>query len=84
MPETLQVASYPINGEIEQFLSFQDMDFWLQRFISEIGRKNGSPYPPQTLQNIAAGLQRYLREKSMRVNFFQANDETFCGFRKNA
>ncbi|XP_060572336.1 zinc finger MYM-type protein 3-like [Ruditapes philippinarum] len=82
-PETKQEPGYPIPVEIEQFRSYAEMDFWLQRFICEIKRKNGEFYPPTTLQNIAAGLQRYLRnEKSMHVNFFKTDDPVFTEFRR--
>ncbi|WAR00411.1 hypothetical protein MAR_024783 [Mya arenaria] len=82
-PETRHECSYPIPVDISNFVSYQDMDFWLQRFICEIRRKNGQPNPPQTLQNIASGLQRYLHvEKSAKVNFFDSHDSTFAGFRK--
>ena len=82
-PETALEPGFPIPLDIDKFPSFADMDYWLQRFICEIRRKNGEPYPPSTLQNIAAGLQRYLRtEKSMHVNFFKTDDPTFAQFRK--
>ncbi|XP_060562287.1 zinc finger MYM-type protein 2-like [Ruditapes philippinarum] len=82
-PETKQEPGYPIPVEIEQFRSYAEMDFWLQRFICEIKRKNGEFYPPTTLQNIAAGLKRYLRnEQSMHVNFFKTDDPVFTEFRR--
>lgn len=82
-PETASEPGFPIPTEIDKFQSFAEMDFWLQRFICEIRRKNGQPYPPSTLQNIAASIQRYLRtEKSMQVNFFKSDDQTFAEFRK--
>ncbi|CAG2247963.1 unnamed protein product [Mytilus edulis] len=41
----------------------KELDFWLSRFIMETRRKDGTPYPPNTLMNISAGIQRHLREK---------------------
>ncbi|XP_053390993.1 uncharacterized protein LOC128553833 [Mercenaria mercenaria] len=82
-PETASEPGFPIPLDIGNFQSYKEMDFWLQRFICEIKRKNGEPYPPATLQNIAAGIQRYLRtEKSMHVNLFKTDDPTFAEFRK--
>ncbi|XP_045178152.2 uncharacterized protein LOC123538250 [Mercenaria mercenaria] len=54
-PETASEPGFPIPLDIGNGV-------WLQRFICEIKRKNGEPYPPATLQNIAAGIQRYLPE----------------------
>jgi len=36
------------------------MNFWMGRFVTEIRRKEGTEYPPNTFTNITAGLQRYL------------------------
>jgi len=59
------------------------MDFWLQRFIHEIRRQDRKPYPPETLKQISAGLQRYLRnDRNMHVNFFRADEPSFAGFYK--
>ena len=32
-------------------LTVSEMDFWLSRFILEVRKKNGDPYPPSTLSN---------------------------------
>lgn len=60
------------------------MDYWLQRFILEIRRKDGNFYPPNTLVQITSALQRYLRSDCdiNDVNFFKEDDPTFAGFRK--
>ena len=59
------------------------MDYWLQRFVYEIRRKDGKPYPPDTLTQITAGLQRYLRvDRNIHVNLFRTDDSTFAGFRQ--
>jgi hypothetical protein len=49
-------------------LSNESLNFWLQRFILEIRRKNGTDYPPNTLT-----LQRYLRNRcsDRTFNFFK-------------
>ena len=38
------------------------MNFWLPRFVLEIRKKNGEPYPPNSLYQIVCGLQRQLCE----------------------
>ncbi|XP_062601332.1 zinc finger MYM-type protein 2-like [Saccostrea cucullata] len=57
----------------------------MPRFINEIRRKDGTNYPPNTLTNIAAGIQRHLREECNRptVNFLKKDDPTFDLFRKS-
>ena len=34
--------------------------YWLPRFINEVRRTDGEPYPPRTINQILAGLQRYM------------------------
>ena len=43
-------------------LTVSEMDFWLSRFILEVCKKNGDPYPPNTLYQLICGLQRQLCE----------------------
>ena len=43
-------------------LTVSEMDFWLSMFILEVHKKNGDPYPPNTLYQLICGLQRQLRE----------------------
>ena len=35
-----------------------NLDFWVPRFINEVGRADGDPYPPRTIHQLLAGLQR--------------------------
>jgi hypothetical protein len=41
----LEGGSFPADPKD---LTHEMLDFWLQRFICEIRRKNGDPYPPNT------------------------------------
>ena len=34
----------------------------MSRFVQEVKRKDGNPYPPSTLVSLVSGIQRYLRE----------------------
>lgn len=43
--------------------SIENFQFWLSRFINEILRKDGTNYPPNTLTNIAARIQRKLTDQ---------------------
>ncbi|XP_066290479.1 zinc finger MYM-type protein 2-like [Branchiostoma lanceolatum] len=64
--------------------SAEEMDFWLARFVFEIRRKDGKPYPPRTLYNIVAAIMRHLREDLSRhdMNFLDKADIRFAQFRK--
>ena len=43
-------------------LTVSEMDFWLSRFILEVRKENGDPYPSNTLYQLICGLQHQLRE----------------------
>ena len=43
----------------------------ISRFVQEVKRKDGNPYPPSTLVSLASGIQRYLRENGRAaISFF--------------
>nr|XP_018669699.1 uncharacterized protein KIAA1958-like [Ciona intestinalis] len=46
--------------------SEEELDKWLAKFVKEIRRKDGNPYPPHTLMQIVMGIQRYLRQQAGR------------------
>jgi len=60
-----------------------ELDYWLSRFIIEVRRTDGKPYTPQTLQRIASGMQRYLRDECGRAEIvlFRKEDTHFQSFR---
>ena len=45
--------------------------FWLQRFVLEVRKSDGDHYCPESLYQVACGLQRFLRDMNMDVNFFE-------------
>ena len=53
------------------------MNYWFARFVHEVWRQHGKLYPPSTMQQIVAGLQRSVHEYHSvaghltTVNFFQ-------------
>ena len=61
------------------------LNYWMARFITEVRRKDGTDYPPNTLTQIMAGLQRDLREEYDRpgINLLKKDDTTFDLFRKS-
>lgn len=60
------------------------MSYWLPLFITEVRRRDKRPYPPDTLMQIASGLQRHLRHVSGRsdITFFDKYSPTFAQFRE--
>ena len=43
--------------------SVDALNFWLARFVVEVRREDGKPYPPATINNILAGLYRYSKSR---------------------
>ncbi len=41
----------------------QKLNYWLSRFVTEVRRQDGQPYPPRSVHQILAGLQRKMLEK---------------------
>ncbi|XP_066285874.1 transcriptional regulator QRICH1-like [Branchiostoma lanceolatum] len=64
--------------------SHAEMDFWLTKFIFEIRKIDGEPYPPATLYSLVSGLMRHFREDLNRhdMNFLDRKDIRFAEFRK--
>ena len=58
------------------------LKFWLCRFVTEVRKKDGSPYPPCSIHLILAGLQRTVREVSPNApKFFYQSDSTYRDLR---
>ncbi|CAG2239147.1 unnamed protein product [Mytilus edulis] len=56
----------------------------MAHFIQECRRVDTSPYPPNSLVQLASGIQRYLRTDCNRndVSLFEKDSSTFAFFRK--
>ena len=59
------------------------MDYWLTHFVYEVRKSSGERYPPRSLYNLAASLQRYYKEDRNRPDmcFLDDRDYTFKQFR---
>lgn len=53
------------------------MNHWLERFIVEARKKDGSEYPPKSLYLILCGLLRHLRQRGVYDKNFLDEKETF-------
>ena len=56
------------------------LNFWLSRFVTEIRKQNGQPYPPRSIQLILAALQRKMLETSPDAPWFL--DQSVTMFRE--
>ena len=54
------------------------LHFWLCRFVTEVWKNDGSPYPPRSVHLILAGLQRTVLEVSPNApKVFDQPDSTY-------
>jgi len=68
LQETRRDNYFPIPVEFSEGsqVTVQKLDYWISFFVLEIRRQDGQCYPPNSLFNIVAGIQRHLRSL---VNF---------------
>ena len=73
-------------GVYESIESMPDSDInkLMARFVQEVKRKDGKDYPPSSLNNIVAAIQRHLRENGRpEVNFYDKHSAAFDLLRKS-
>ena len=58
----------------------EELGYWLSRFVIETARRDGKPYPPDTLWNICCGIQRHLRQFNAELNIFNERNKIFNDF----
>ena len=62
-------------------MSTNDLQYWMSKFVLEVRKIDGHPYPPKTLLALIMGLQSYVCfERQTQVNFLA--DREFVGFRQ--
>ena len=57
-----------------------ELNLWLSRFVLEVRRQDGQPYPPNTLHQLCCGILRQVREIKPELDIFK--DPEFVSFRK--
>ena len=60
-------------------LTESEMNHQLTCFVLEVRKKDGSPYPPNSLHHIVAGLLRHLKQNGRNIDLFK--DAGFSTFR---
>ena len=59
------------------------LNFWLSRFVTEVRKKDGTPYPPRSIHLILAALQRIMLENTPNApKFFDRNNSSFRDLRR--
>lgn len=62
-------------------ITAQELQHWLCAFVLEIRKKDGNPFPPNTIHHVCCGIMRYLRINGMpEIDFFR--NEGFSRFRQ--
>ena len=65
----------------ENLLEKPTVDRWLSRFVIDVRREDGKPYPPALINNILAGLYRYSKScvptGVVCPNFMSRKDPSF-------
>ena len=65
-------------------MSDSDLNRYISRFIHEAVKKDGSPYPPNSLYQLVVSIQRYLREYGCpEVSFFDSSVAVYDTLRKS-
>ena len=55
-----------------------NLNRWISRFVAEVRCQDGEPYPPRTIHQILAGLQRYtLNRKADAPKFLDRQNSQF-------
>ncbi|XP_060586099.1 uncharacterized protein LOC132741852 [Ruditapes philippinarum] len=74
---------FPCAMELE-FISPQEMNEYLCHFVLEVRNTNGELYPATTLNQLLAGLSRYLKDELNRpdLNLYNPNNVYFNRFRQ--
>ena len=65
-------------------LQQESINYWLTRFILEVMRADGKPYPANSLYSISTGLLRHFRDDLNRydIKILSKDDVQFQSFRK--
>ena len=57
---------------------FDDLNYWIPRFVNEAQRADGCAYPPRTINQLLAALQRYmLGENHLLPKFMDRHNAVF-------
>ena len=61
-------------------MEITQLQWWMSRFVLEIRKKDGTPYPPESIYHIVCGIMRFVRLNGKpEVDFFR--DQAFAEFR---
>lgn len=81
-PAGCSSKGFDLVPEIKADISHKHLNYWLSRFVLEINRQDGSPYPATTLKHLCGGIQRYLRDECRRDDVSLFEGVEYGDFRK--
>ena len=59
-------------------MTVEELNYHISRFVQEAVKRDGQPYPPNSIYQITVSLQHYLRETGRpEVSFFDENNPLF-------
>jgi hypothetical protein len=59
------------NAPLLTEMTSESLNYWMQQFVLEVRKQDGSEHPPRSLYYIVCGLLRYLRDQNIHnLNFF--------------
>lgn len=56
--------------DLEKITNETEINNLMTRFVLEVRRKDGNPYPPRSLYQLCVGLLRHLRENGKSIELF--------------
>lgn len=72
-----------VNVPLLTEMTSETLNYWMQRFVLEVRKQDGSEYPPRSLYYIVCGLLRYLRDENIHnMNFLDEKDHRFAVFQR--
>ena len=63
------------NVQLLTEMNSESLNYWMQRFVLEVRKQDGSEYPPRSLYYIVCGLLRFMRDENIHnMNFLDEKD----------
>ena len=64
-------------------MNSESLNYWMQRFVLEVRKQDGSEYPSRSLYYIVCGLLRFMRDENIHnMNILDEKDHRFGVFQR--
>ena len=68
-----------VGNLLDRLIKIDELNYWLSRFVMEVRRSDGNPYPASTIVNLLVGLYRQANTTSAECpNFLDDKNTRFC------